>query len=315
MKSIQRVNTSLQCPNCNGFNGYNYKELKATCKKCDRTFDVFDLFEQILTTRHDSNLWSFPFTLISAFGLAQVFDGILNDEDIKLRPFEQVDIDFRKAGLPEEAKILYVNISPVAEGTNPPLALAFAYLRGYDSSSIADLPAVIRIIPIPVGNSMEKSPDPLAHLNTAILIRWCLNNGNDIIADHVLRAAEAYWKNDLNQMIYNGFSAFELYLSNLIEDFWRKKKNLSGSEYKELLERGGVDKKMRIQMPLLCRELGVHYDEEVKRKFAVVDQLRQQRNLVVHSGKLHPNKEKNKGRLFASFCWGILFLKELKAKL
>ena len=315
MKAIRRIAASTQCPKCNAFDGYNYNALQATCKKCGYIFDVYDLFEETLLTKQDSNLWSFPFTLISQFGLAEIFEGIIHDEDIKLKPFEQIEIDFKKAGLPENAKILYINISPYTKNNNSNLILAFAYLRGYDTLSISDIPSVVRIIPIPPAGANNTYQIPSDYLNAAIMVRWHLKNGNGIVSDHVIRAAEAYWKNDLNQMIYNGFSAFELSLSNLVEDFWKNKKQLSDPEYGEFFDRSSVDKKIRTHIPLMCRELSIVYDDNVRRKISIINQLRLQRNSVVHEGQIDPNRENNKGKLFASFVWGLLFLKEIQARL
>jgi hypothetical protein len=255
MEGLKRVANSFQCPNCNAFDGFSYGELRARCKKCNYLYDVFDLFEKMLTTMHDSELWSFPFAIISEFNLAPVFQHILSDDSIQLRPYEQVEIDFRKKGLPDNAKILYINITPYSQGDQPPSTLGFAYVRGHNILSISELPHIIRIVPVPPNNSADAWKDSSRFLNAGILIRWYLKGSNDVISDHLVRAAEGYWKDNLNDMIYYGFTAFEICLSNLVEDFWQLGFQFSEKEYGDFFGRDPIEKRMRLHVPLLCREV------------------------------------------------------------
>jgi hypothetical protein len=312
MEVLRTLSNALQCPNCFAFDGFSYLDLRAQCKKCNHSFDIFDLFETLLIKTQDSELWSFPFAIISEFNLAPVFQSILTDEGIQLRPFHLVEIDFGKRGLPENARILYINISPYSRGNTAPATLGFAYLGSYSHRSISELPHSVKIVPYPHPSSVDDWPDPAQFLHAGIMVRWYQKGSNGVVSDHLVRAAEAYWKNDLLDMIYYGFTAFEISLSNLVDDFWKVGFRFSKKEYDSFFGRDSVDKRMRLHLPLLCRELGLLYSDDARNRFIILHDLRNLRNAVVHDGQVPDSLPHPKGKLFAALCWGLLFLKELR---
>jgi len=315
MELLKPLSNAFQCPTCNGFDGFSYSVLQAECKKCHAAFDVFDLFDILLTKMNDSELWSFPFAIISQFRLAPVCQAILNDESIRFRPYEPVTLDFRQRGLPKDARLLYVNISPYSRGNLPPVTLGFAYLGGNARRSISDLSHTIRIVPVPPPHSTDDWSDPDQYLLAAIMVRWYEEGIHDVVSDQLVRAAEGYWKDDLPDMIYYGFTAFEISLSNLVDDFWQSGFRLNEKEYESLLGKDSADKRMRVHLPLLCRVLGLPFSDEVRNRFNILHELRKQRNAVVHDGQLDGELLYPKGKLFAALCWGLLFLKELRSRL
>jgi hypothetical protein len=316
MKQLKLIAPYFTCPKCNALDGFEYLALLATCKKCKAAFDVYDLFETVLTTQRDSNLWTHSFSILSNFAIAPIFEGIISDDTIKFKPYQRTDLDLKKFGLPKEARLLYITITQYDNSQGKGPFLSFSYARGNEFQSISELPSVIRIVPF-FDNRFENitSEDLEKYQTVSVYIRWYNKLANDVISNHIIHAAEAYWKDDLHQMIYNGFSAFELSLSNLIEDFWKKNKNLSEAEYRDFFDRSGIDKKMKMHIPLLCRELGVVFTDKDKQRIGLLDHLRLQRNAIVHSGELNAKIESRKAKLYAGLCWGLLFLKELRMRI
>jgi len=77
MSKMIPIRRMLICPGCDGADGFVQQEMTATCNKCQRKFDLFDLFIQVLTEKHDSDLWSYPFSILSEFKLAPIYEGIV----------------------------------------------------------------------------------------------------------------------------------------------------------------------------------------------------------------------------------------------
>jgi len=239
---------------------------------------------------------------------------IVPAEHFTYTPLKYFEIDLTKEGIPANAKLLYVNISQEGDGTGP--ILMMAQVIGYQLRSIAEIPLTLRLVPI-----LRNPADDLLGIDlnkkhrANLYVRWRVDTGNEIISDHLIRCVEGYWKKDLNQVVYNGFAAFELTMTSCLQLFWSKVKSIDEANYERLFGRDNIHKKMTTHLSVLCKELGVDISDDVKRKLKLIDELRILRNDIVHTGQVRPGTPPDQQTLFAGLCWGLLFLQMLSDKI
>lgn len=307
---IQRIEPNLFCPSCNAPRGYLYENLKAQCVSCNIEKDVFELFNEALNSDSDSDLWSFAFHILANFKIAPIYEGFINN--VTYRAFEKFEVDLNKAGLSKKAKIIFLNFTPSS-------FVMPTHLFGHNKRSIDDIEHKLVLFGTPLGlkyKAEEKYGIDTSEIDTAefhnasLFIRWFESDTN-IFREHMVKAAENHWKDEIPLMVYNAFSAFELNLSLVVENFWKNKKGLSDHEYSNIFDKMPISKKMDSHLALICRENKISFDQFMPR-MKLLEHLRLQRNSVVHTGDLRSDKETNKNTLYSISCWAILFLEMLE---
>jgi hypothetical protein len=305
-EKIKSLSPFYPCPKCEKEHAFSFLFPLYKCQECAVEIPIFDALQEVLK-KYDSELIHSAFHTLRLYDLAPVYEGTIFDVSCKVH--EIVDLNFNARELPENARILYLNITPVGTTSEGVVIPTLCLTNG--RRSIDDLPHRILLYGRPEGFKKGIKGDESSKLS--ILIRWYPQDVT-IIQEHLVRAAEAYWKNDIPRMIYNCFSAVELELTGLIEKYWSKVKKLNQSDLDKLFGRDSFDKKINTHFKIICNELKIDIDGEKEKIRLIADDLRLQRNSVTHEGKLRSDKESNKVKLYAATCWLLVLIKSLKVE-
>ncbi len=299
----------LGCPACKEHEGFSYLYPNYKCQKCKAEMHIFDMLRQAL--KSDSELWHPAFHALSLYNLAPIHEAIVHSDTVVCTVHQQLELDLNARGLPKEARILYMNLTPGKlgeyEGSVIP-TLSFLQNR----RSIDDLPHRFFLYGQPLGFKNPPKGDEFS--NITIFLRWCSNNVS-IIQEHLIHAAENYWKDDIERMVYNCFSAVDLASSDLIESYWTKAKKINKQDHENLFGRENAEKILKSHLPMICQEFNIDLAAEKDKLRLIKEDLRLQRNNVVHSGKLRTDMEGDKKALFAITCWFLVLVDFLNQKI
>lgn len=219
----------------------------------------------------------------------------------KLRVGEQLVVDFRKNGIPEDSKIIDVNYVTVGGNVFP------IELRGNIPNSF-EYSSQVTLQPITFSNSAKEEESELN-----ISITWVPGGANDESWSSLGSAFESFLKKNYKGCIIPANVAVESKLAGLLSKYLRK--IVSNEKAKTFLENGAsYSHQLNVVLPIINHERKIAgLNESLLGK---LNRLRKLRNEIGHEGKTISVLDKLEvADLLSAALLGFHYLKLLEEKL
>lgn len=290
------------CPNCNDhsiiikeeyFLKY-FKKEEIICEKCNTPINWWKFLLDIVQT----NLFSFG--VLGSIGAKYSF------KQIELHPNTKFKFDFGELGIPETAKILDVNYSPLGGNLFP--------IEMHGNRPIRfTFPHKITLIPTAFRDGEETTKTKVS-----IFVTWIENSEDDISWINLSKAFEYYARNPLSEKdfedtIIPANVAVESKLSMLLNNYLTK--FIGGNKVEEFLSNAATySHQLNILIPLLIKEKKLYsIESEI---IGNLNRLRKLRNEFAHNGKLLSSVNKEEvGGLLCSALFGFYYLRLIEEQM
>lgn len=253
---------SMYCKGCKGYFIFSQRQnLTAQCSKCEKEEKICTIIANSLSNEGGIGNKLFPahYNILRALKIAPIY---VNDFKISYNTLEVLKIDINKYGIPEEARILSVDITDQFTCKSEYEQPTLMELLKREKKSSEDLSHELFLYAVSKafreGGDLNQSPfsAKVSKFEVDITVRYQLPG--EIFEEHIIEAAKAYGRNDDRSLIYNCFAAFELRLSKLLEVFWLQK--VGKDEYECLtIEKASIEKKMDVHLKLMTNTLNIDY--------------------------------------------------------
>jgi hypothetical protein len=284
------------------------------CRSCSHGIPIehqiwFEYFEGVLSkclhcgveydwhTVIKENLQAIPFSsvILAPVGAYQT---IIREQLIVGR---QLSVDFRKNGIPDNAKIIDINYTTVGGNVFP------LELRGNSPSSF-EYTSHVTLHPVSFSNN---SKEENSELN--ISLTWVPGGANDESWNNLGTAFENFLKKNYKACIIPANVAVESKLSGLLSRYL--KNIVSKDKAKRFLEDGATySHQMNVVLPMIIHERKISFlNESILGK---LNRLRKIRNEIGHEGKSGTVLDKNEtADLLSAALLGFHYLKLVEEKL
>jgi len=271
-----------------------FKKEKIICEKCKTPI----------------NWWKFLLDIVQgnllSFGVLGSIGAKFSFKQIELHPNTKFRLDFGELGIPETAKILDVNYSPLGGNLfptemhgNKPIRFTF--------------PHRITLVPTAFRDGEETT-----NTKVSIFVTWIENSEDDISWINLSKAFEYYARNPLSEIDFEDLIipanvAIESKLSILLNNYLMK--FIGGNKVEEFLSNAATySHQLNILLPLLIKEKKLYsIDSEI---IGNLNKLRKLRNEFAHNGKLlSVVKKEEVGRLLCSALFGFYYLRLIEEQI
>ncbi len=279
------------CPRCR-----NYESSPSDIFGSDYLKDIYNLRNNIQCEKCRSNSLIFEqnefFKVLTQIIEASFFNNIYqvlgskNSVGVAVMKENEINhIDLKDLGLPENAKILDINLT--SNGYLTPLK--FIPNNPRFIQSIND--EILTFYPVQMSDA-EKLSD---RKDLAISIQWVLLNEDDISDINLLQAIDNYIDNKPYELIMNGNRCLELLCNQICFKEFIKNNNSSNNKknVEDFLVTGATyGHQLKYLLNLICKANNLILIE--KELITKIDSLRKLRNDIAHRGQLKNNRELTK---------------------
>ena len=290
------------CPNCHDqsiiikeeyFLKYFQKD-NIVCDKCKTPINWWQFLLDIIQTNFLS------FVVLGSIGAKFSF------KQIELQPNIKFNLDFGDFGIPETAKILDVNYSPLGGNLFP--------IEMHGNKPIRfTFPHKITLIP-----TTFREGEKTSNTKVSIFVTWIENSEDDVSWINLSKAFEYYARNplsvkDIEETIIPANVAVESKLSILLNKYFT---SFIGKDRVEdfLSNAATYSHQLNIIIPLLIKEKNLYpIDTDI---IGSLNRLRKLRNELAHNGRLISTVTKEEvGKLLCASLFGFYYLRLIEKQL
>ena len=263
-----RIEPPIACPLCNELLRYDdtlitleyFSGSLPTCPKCGKNIDWLVAVLRAVKMEH------FNFLILAPIGVQSIVVKVL------LKPGQQYLLDFRKYGLPDNAKILDLNYTPDGGGLFP--------LEMQGNSPLRERERLVRNL-YPV--ALLKHTSDAGDTNVNVLVSWISHTAEDISWQNLVDSFIAYSEGNFNRAIIPANVAIESKLAQLMDNVLQRfaaKRTVEDF----LKDAATYSHQLNVLLPLIAHILKVPMLPEKIR--GQLNRLRGHRHKLAHEGKL-----------------------------